>query len=113
MALCSPRSLPKRSAWLRVTTCKVELLEGARTLRTLHVAALVDEYMGTSVYMDIAALQRLMRRSPTVSGAVLLRQGVTRMRCTAHQGSARDRRNRLQKARGDRPSASLRRISTS
>jgi putative ABC transport system permease protein len=51
---------------------QVELLEGARTLRTLHVAALVDEYMGTSVYMDIAALQRLMREGPTVSGAVLL-----------------------------------------
>ena len=51
---------------------QVELLEGARTTRTLHVAALVDEYMGTSVYMEISALQRLMREGPTVSGAVLL-----------------------------------------
>ncbi len=51
---------------------QVELLEGARPVRTVVVAALVDEYMGTSAYMEIAALQRFMREGPTMSGAALL-----------------------------------------
>jgi putative ABC transport system permease protein len=50
----------------------VELLEGSRPVKTIKVAATVDEYMGTSVYMEIAALQRFLREGPTMSGAVLL-----------------------------------------
>jgi putative ABC transport system permease protein len=51
---------------------QVELLEGRRRVRTVAVASLVDEYMGTSAYMEIAALQRFMREGPTISGAALL-----------------------------------------
>lgn len=51
---------------------QVELLEGRRPVRFIVVAALVDEYMGTSAYMEIAALRRFMREGPTMSGAVLL-----------------------------------------
>jgi putative ABC transport system permease protein len=53
-------------------TVQVELLEGLRPVRSVVVAALVDEYMGTSAYMEIAALRRFMREGPTMSGAVLL-----------------------------------------
>jgi len=53
-------------------TVQVEFLEGARPIRDIVVAALVDEYMGTSAYMEIAALQRFMQEGPRVSGATLL-----------------------------------------
>ena len=51
---------------------QVELLEGPRPVRTIEVVSLVDEYMGTAAYMEIAALQRFMREGPTISGATLL-----------------------------------------
>jgi putative ABC transport system permease protein len=51
---------------------QVELLEGPRPVRTIVVTSLVDEYMGTAAYMEIAALQRFMREGPTISGATLL-----------------------------------------
>jgi putative ABC transport system permease protein len=51
---------------------QVELLEGSRPVRTVRVAATVDEYMGTSAYMEIRALTRFLREGPTMSGAVLL-----------------------------------------
>jgi len=51
---------------------QVELLEGYRSVRTVNIAAIVDEYMGTSAYMEIAALQRFLREGPTMSGAVIL-----------------------------------------
>ena len=53
-------------------TVRVELLEGTRRTRPVVVAAVVDEYMGTSAYMEISALQRFMREGPTISGATLL-----------------------------------------
>lgn len=49
----------------------VEVLEGARPVRTVLVSRLVDEYMGTSAYMEIGALHRLMREGSVVSGAFL------------------------------------------
>ncbi len=51
---------------------EVELLEGGRPIRTIPVSALVDEYMGTSVYMNIDALHKFLREGPAVSGAALL-----------------------------------------
>lgn len=48
-----------------------EVLEGARPSRSILVAGLVDELMGVSAYMDIHALNQLMRESGTVSGAYL------------------------------------------
>jgi putative ABC transport system permease protein len=50
----------------------VEVLEGARPVRQVTVVALADEVLGLSAYMDIRALNRLMREGGTVSGARLL-----------------------------------------
>jgi putative ABC transport system permease protein len=52
-------------------TIAAEVLEGARPMRSISVAGLVDELMGVSAYMDIRALNQLMRESGTVSGAYL------------------------------------------
>jgi putative ABC transport system permease protein len=49
----------------------VEVLEGARPVRTVPVAGLVDELLGLSAYMDIQALNRLMQEGGTISGAFL------------------------------------------
>jgi putative ABC transport system permease protein len=51
---------------------KVEVLEGARPVREVTVAATVDELVGLSAYMDERALGRLMREGGTISGARLL-----------------------------------------
>jgi putative ABC transport system permease protein len=50
---------------------RVEVLEGARPVRDVTVTALVEEPLGTSAYMDAAALHRLLREGGTVSGAFL------------------------------------------
>lgn len=49
----------------------VEVQEGARPVRRVPVAFLVDESIGLSAYMDGAALNRLMEEGRTVSGAFL------------------------------------------
>lgn len=49
----------------------VELLEGNRAIRRVPVVATVDELIGTSAYINIDALNRLMRESRTISGAHL------------------------------------------
>lgn len=49
----------------------VEVLEGARPIRTVPVSLLVDEVMGTSAYMEIDALRRMMREGGVLSGAFL------------------------------------------
>ena len=49
----------------------VEVLEGARPVRRMRVVQVVDQYMGTSAYMRIDAVQRLMRDGRSVSGAYL------------------------------------------
>ena len=49
----------------------VEVLEGERPTRTVPVAGLVDDLVGLSAYMDIHALNRLMREGQTLSGAYL------------------------------------------
>jgi putative ABC transport system permease protein len=53
-------------------TVRVELLEGGRPVRAVMVASLVDEYMGTSAYMEITALQRFLREGASISGAALM-----------------------------------------
>jgi putative ABC transport system permease protein len=50
---------------------RVEVLEGARPVRHIAVAGLVDELIGLGAYMDITALNRVMREGPSVSGAFL------------------------------------------
>lgn len=50
----------------------VEVLEGARPVRSVRVSALVDDFMGVSAYMDLDALNRLMREDGVITGARLL-----------------------------------------
>jgi putative ABC transport system permease protein len=49
----------------------VQVLEGARPLRQVPFVGQVDELVGISAYMDIRALNRLMREDRTISGAFL------------------------------------------
>ncbi len=49
----------------------VEVLEGRRPVRSVVVSALVDEYLGTSTYMEVDALRAMMRESGTLSGATI------------------------------------------
>jgi len=49
----------------------VDVLEGARPSRQVTVAGTVDEMIGLSAYMDISALNRMMREGPSISGAYL------------------------------------------
>jgi putative ABC transport system permease protein len=50
---------------------QIEVLEGARPVRSVQVVAWVDEPIGLGAYMDTGALHRLMREGGTVSGAHL------------------------------------------
>ena len=50
---------------------EIEVLEGKRPKRRVPLTATVEEYMGTSAYMDKAALHRLLRESEVASGALL------------------------------------------
>jgi putative ABC transport system permease protein len=49
----------------------VEVLEVERPVRQVLVAGTVEDLIGTSAYMDLYALNRLMREGPTTSGAFL------------------------------------------
>jgi len=65
------RSLARR---LRVgpgDSVRIEITEGRRPVTTVAVASVVDEVMGTSVYMESGALYDLLREPRTVSGALL------------------------------------------
>lgn len=47
----------------------VEVLEGSRPVRQVPVAGTMKEYVGVFGYMDLDALNRLMREGPVISGA--------------------------------------------
>lgn len=49
----------------------VEVLEGNRPVRQVPVAGLVKQYIGLQGYMDIHALNRLMKEGDAISGAYL------------------------------------------
>jgi len=49
----------------------VEVLEGGRPVREVTVAALAKQFVGVSAYMDIIALNRLMREGSAISGVFL------------------------------------------
>jgi len=49
----------------------IEVLDGRRPVRDVRVAAIVEEYMGTSAYMEIDALRHLLGEGDTISGAFL------------------------------------------
>ena len=53
-------------------TIAVEVLEGARPIRQVVVAGVVDDIFGLSAYMDAPALGRLLREGGTLTGADLL-----------------------------------------
>jgi len=50
---------------------EVEVLEGARPVRTMTLAGLVDDSLGLQAYMRIDAVRRLLREGGTVSGAAM------------------------------------------
>jgi putative ABC transport system permease protein len=52
-------------------TLTVEILEGRRPVRQIRVAGVLDDLIGTSAYMNVEALNRLMREGGTISGAYL------------------------------------------
>jgi putative ABC transport system permease protein len=52
-------------------TLTVEVLEGSKPVREVQVAALTKQYLGVTGYMDIKALNRLMREGEAISGAYL------------------------------------------
>jgi putative ABC transport system permease protein len=52
-------------------TLTVEVLEGARPVRQIEVANLVEDFIGTTAYMSRAGLNRLMREGRVVTGAYL------------------------------------------
>src|SRR5262245_19103641 len=49
----------------------VEVLEGERPVREVPVVALIADYSGTNVYMDLEALRQVTGEGPTYSGAYL------------------------------------------
>ena len=62
------------AAQLRVRpgdTLVIEVLEGKRPTREAKVAGIVNELVGTAAYMDLNALDRLLREGETCSGAFL------------------------------------------
>ncbi len=64
----------KLAELLRVSpgeSVSVEVLEGGRPVRGIQVAALADDLVGIAAYMDVRALNRLMREDAVASGARL------------------------------------------
>jgi putative ABC transport system permease protein len=53
-------------------TVSLDVLEGHRPSRDVEVAGVVDDILGLSAYMDLAALHRLMREGDVSTGALLL-----------------------------------------
>lgn len=53
-------------------TVTLEVLEGARPVRRVEVAALVDDAMGIAAFMEIGALHRLLREAGSLSGVYVL-----------------------------------------
>jgi putative ABC transport system permease protein len=56
----------------RGATLTIEVREGTRPVRSVVVVDTVKDYLGTPVYMNIAALNRVLREGPAISGAHLL-----------------------------------------
>ena len=77
-----PVSLPPKGLILSTTLAEilgvtpgsritVEILEGKRQVRRVIVQGTVDDLIGTSAYMNITALNRLLQEGGTISGAFL------------------------------------------
>lgn len=50
---------------------QVEVLEGERPVRHVRVSGLVADFAGTAAYMNLTALNRLLREGQSISGAYL------------------------------------------
>lgn len=50
-------------------TLTLEVMEGARPVRVVTVAALIDDFLGLNAFMNIDALNHLMREGSVMSGA--------------------------------------------
>ncbi|MDZ4164596.1 MAG: FtsX-like permease family protein [Smithellaceae bacterium] len=50
----------------------IEVLEGSKPIRQVPVIALVKQYLGVMGYMDLTALNDLLREGETISGAYLV-----------------------------------------
>lgn len=50
----------------------LEVLEEKRPMVEIRVSAVVDEFIGTSAYMSLTAINRLMKEGPVITGAALL-----------------------------------------
>lgn len=50
---------------------EIEVLEGKRPHLNLRITGLVDEYLGSNVYMQMDSLNQVMKESRTVTGAYL------------------------------------------
>ncbi len=57
------------------STLVLQVLEGARPVRTVPVAGLVDDVFGIALYMDLDALHAMMREGDVTTGALLLIDG--------------------------------------
>jgi putative ABC transport system permease protein len=77
-----PVTIPTSGLLLSTTTASLlgvmpgdrivmEVLEGHRARREVTVAALFETDLGTPIYMDLAALNRVLREGPSISGAYL------------------------------------------
>ena len=64
----------------------VEVLEGSRPVHQVRVAGLIKEYIGLMGYMDLDALNRMMREGHTVSGVVAHRRREGAARPLPHAG---------------------------
>ena len=53
-------------------TLTVETLEGAKVVRQVPVVAMAKQYLGVMGYMDLSALNRLMKEGDAISGAYLV-----------------------------------------
>lgn len=49
----------------------IEVTEGARPIRDVELTRVVDELLGLTAYMNLRALNRMMREEDTISGAFL------------------------------------------
>lgn len=56
----------------RSDSVTVEILEGSRTVRSVPVAGFVEQYFGLGAYMQMDALNRLVREGSVISGAYLM-----------------------------------------
>ncbi len=54
---------------------RIEVIEGRRAVVDVPIRGLVTDFAGVSAYMDIAALQRILKEGDTVNGAYLTVDG--------------------------------------